>query len=156
MSVPGRNGTPSQDSAELNKIVNLSIPGKLTAWEIFDTPEDKGIIVPGRTDYVTLVAQIDNVKADWFAGLQDSPRAFSALPGSARPWLSPYFKAVLVSLESGRKTIPNCKRYATTVVQSGRAVKGFVCEHENKLLVYVSLMGDTAGDPDPELPPTYT
>ena len=113
-------------------------------------------MVPGPTDYVTLVAEIDNVEANWFAGLQENPGAFSAVPGSARGWLSPYFKSLLASLEDGKEQIPGCKRYKSTVAKSGRTVMGFVCEHNNKLLVYLNLVGGAGGDPNPEAPPTYT
>lgn len=140
-----RTGGASEDIDELQKIVKIDIPARSMKWEIFGTPEATGIAPAGPTDYMTLVAQAEGADSSWFTRLTDNAGRVWIAPESARAWLSPYFKTLLVSSNADLSNRTNCKKIQALVTKSGRPVNGFVCQHEGLLLIHMMLMSPTEG-----------
>ena len=98
-----------EDIDALQRIVQISVPSKNFMWEIFGTPEDKGLGATGPTDYLTLVAQVQSNDDSWFDRFKENPGKVWIAAESARPWLSPYFKRLLTRSNSDLSKIANCK-----------------------------------------------
>jgi hypothetical protein len=131
----------SDDVKALQQLVDLSPALKSARWEMFGTPEYEGG-VPGRTDYMTLVAEIEPVtNAESFtSGTND--KTIYIVPEAARPWLSSHFHSILEKNKNANfdlATAAGCHAYETKVKKSGRKVSGFSCEESGKVLVYLSL-----------------
>lgn len=147
--------TVSRDINALQQVVKIAIPAKSIKWEIFGTPEDKGWGVGGRTDYITLVAQVEAADSAWIAGLKDNAGQEWIAPESARSWLSPYFQTLLKKSRAGESAMTPCKKYQVEVTTSGRLVDGFACEHDGLLLIHVKLLGPSTRDANPAEPPVF-
>ena len=131
----------SDDVKALQQLVDLSPDLKSARWEMFGTPEYEGG-VPGPTDYMTLVAEVEPVtNAESFtSGTND--KAIYIVPEAARPWLSSHFQSILAKNKNANfdlATTAGCHAYETKVKRSGRKVNGFSCEKSGKVLVYLSL-----------------
>lgn len=138
-------GGISDNVNELQKIVKIDVPAKSIKWEVFGTPEPTGLAPFGPTDYMTLVAQVEVTDGRWFARLDQRPGRVWIAPESARAWLSPYFKQLLVRSNADMTERENCKEYQAAVTKSGRLVNGFVCQHGSSLLIHMMLMSPTEG-----------
>lgn len=131
----------SDDAKALEQLVDVAANLKSARWEMFGTPEYEGG-VPGRTDYMTLVAEIEPVtNAESFtSGTND--KTIYIVPEAARPWLSSHFHSILEKNKNANfdlATAAGCHAYETKVKKSGRKISGFSCEEAGKVLVYLSL-----------------
>lgn len=140
MSSTQKAGSPSRDMAELQSTVRLQVPAKAIRWEIFGTPEDTGGFGVGPTDYMTLVAELEPSDPNWFARQEGTLGRVWIAPESQRPWLSDFFRKLLVKSNADMTDRKDCKALQTEMTTSGRVVKGFVCEHNDKLLVHIMLL----------------
>ncbi len=131
----------SDDVMALQQLVDLSSDLKSARWEMFGTPEYEGG-VPGPTDYMTLVAEIEpGTNADNFtSGTND--KSVYIVPEAARPWISSHFRNIMEKNKNANldlATAAGCHAYQANVKKSGRKVSGFSCEQSGKVLVYLSL-----------------
>ena len=92
----------SSDLAALRNVVNFDIKTKSTRWEVFGTPEYTGG-VPGPTDFVTLIAEIEPEDQKFFEIMPPTGEVWIA-PEAARPWLSSTFRSML---EGNKNTTVN-------------------------------------------------
>jgi len=131
----------SDDIKALQRLVDIPADLKSARWEIFGTPEYDGG-VPGHTDYMTLVAEIEPVtNAEGFTRGTNDKRIF-IVPEAARPWLSSQFRTMLEKKRNANldlATAGGCQEYDTKIQKSGRKVSGFSCEKSGKVLLYLSL-----------------
>ena len=130
----------SEDAFALQAMVNIEFPVKSARWDVFGTPEYSGG-VPGPTDYLTLVAELEPAD-NWFASLKDPTGTTAIVPEAARPWLSRPFRGLIERYRNSNVDLSShadCRKYATTVKKSGRPVQGFVCNDAGKLLMYITL-----------------
>ena len=134
---------PSSDLAALRQVV--AIPEGVTSarWEIFGTPEYTGG-VPGPTDYMTLVAELD--LADDTAFEADAPSHWppSVVPEAPRPWLSAAFRDRLERSRNKELDIAgeaSCRPVRSRMSKSDRVVPGFACRAAGKTLLYLELLG---------------
>ena len=140
-SAQDRKLNASADVKALQQLVDLAADLKSARWEMFGTPEYEGG-VPGHTDYMTLVAEIEPVtNAESFtSGTND--KSIYIVPEAARPWLSSHFRSILEKNKNANidlATTAGCHVYDAKVTKSGRKVSGFSCEKSGKVLVYLSL-----------------
>ena len=134
--------TPSLDLAALQAKVKLDLPVRSASWEVFGTPEYKGG-VPGPTDLQTLIAELvlTDVNFKSNSKLARAGEVFIA-PESPRGWLSPGSKRLMEHARNSTEDmgrVHGCVRYDTTLVESGRAVNGFLCVSANRALLYLTL-----------------
>lgn len=133
----------SEDAAALRAMINIEFPVKSARWDIFGTPEYNGG-VPGPTDYITLVAELEPAD-NWFASLKEPTGTTPVVPEAARPWLTSAFRRLMEKNRNSNVDLSSqadCRKYATTVKKSGRPVQGFVCNDAGKLLMYLSLSSE--------------
>ncbi|MBV6319330.1 hypothetical protein [Duganella violaceipulchra] len=131
----------SDNLSALREVVNIQIPATSARWEIFGTPEYKGS-VPGPTDFTTLIAELQPADGAWFASQKETADASFVAPEAARPWLSEPFHRLLAehkNTTADLSALRDCRRYATTLKQSGSPVQGFVSGGDRHLLLYVTL-----------------
>jgi hypothetical protein len=131
----------SADVKALQQLVDIPTDLKSARWEMFGTPEYDGG-VPGPTDDMTLVAEIDPVgSAEKFrSGTKD--KSIHVVPEAARPWLSSEFRSILEKSRNANidlATAAGCYVYDTTIKNSGRKVSGFSCEKSGRVLLYLSM-----------------
>jgi hypothetical protein len=132
----------STDMAALRNTVNLDIPAKSIRWEIFGSPECTGM-VPGPTDYMTLIAELEPSDAKTFSAMPAGDKT-RAVPESVRRWLGESFRSMLekhkyltidLSVES------NYRPLKASLKSTGKPVDGFICSDGIKFLVYLNLAG---------------
>lgn len=144
VSVPGcdrSNEDPSSDINALRKQLIIDTPASAVTWEIFGTPEYTGWL-PAPTDYITLVAEFDNVPQSWIE--KQGKRIYKAwvVPEAPRSWLSPNFNKLLKSEAGNVVALSNgapCFEHGANVRRSGRPVKGFACYSGGRVLIYLVL-----------------
>lgn len=133
----------SEDVAALREMISIDFPLKSARWDVFGTPEYSGG-VPGPTDYITLVAELEPAD-NWFSSLKEQTGTTPVVPEAARPWLSSSFRSLMEKNRSSNVDLSgqaDCRKYATTVKKSGRPVQGFVCSDKGKLLMYLTLSAE--------------
>lgn len=131
----------SDDLAALQYIV--AVPAGVTSarWEIFGTPEATEL-VPGPTDYYTLIAELQPALAPAAEATGAQRDAIPVMPEAARPWLSDGFRALMEQSRNAHlslSTHKNCRAYETTVRKSGRRVRGFLCTDAGRTLLYLDV-----------------
>ena len=131
----------SDDIKALQQLVDIPADLKSARWEMFGTPEYDGG-VPGHTDYMTLVAEIEPLThTDGFTrGTND--KLIYIVPEAARPWLSNQFRTMLEKNRNANinlTTAGGCHEYDTKIKGSGRKVSGFSCKKSGKILIYLSI-----------------
>lgn len=134
----------SKDMIAFNHIVAIDIPFKTVTWEVFGTPEHTGGI-PGPTDYITLVAQVEPSDAANFDQLPSRGSVWVA-PESARPWMQKDFQQLLrvhkgKEMEIAKKQ--NCKAITAVLKKSLKHAEGFVCRSGTKMLIYIPIASFT-------------
>ena len=137
----GKKSKASDDAGALQNLID--IPVKLTSarWEMFGTPEYDGG-VPGPTDYMTLIAEIEPFEKSTLFKTGATDTNVYLVPGVARPWISSGFRSMLEKHKNTNINLggmPGCHAYDTTIKKSGRLVTGFACTDANRVLVYLSL-----------------
>lgn len=131
----------SDDAKALKDLIEIPATLKSAKWEMFGTPEYKGG-VPGRTDYMTLIAEIvplENVEK-FTSGAND--KSVYIVPEAARPWISDQFRTILEKNKNSSfdlTTARGCQIYDTKVKKSGRVINGFSCEKSGHVLLYLSI-----------------
>lgn len=134
----------STDVDGLKKLITLPFPYTNARWELFATPEDDGGI-PGPTDYITLVAEIGPRNDQQFNSLPRAP-LFRALPNAARSWMNAASRRLLNSLHAPNAELshhPDCRMVAGLIKRSSRAVTGYLCTSEDRLLLYMVVVDHT-------------
>lgn len=143
-----RNGS-STDITALRAMVRIPADTRTARWEVFGTPEYNGG-VPGPSDYLTLVAELeagdkplDAGDKPLEAGSAETGGSVHIVPEAARPWLSSGFRTLLS--ESKNAALPlssknGCQPYQSVVTKSGQPVSGFICVRAGKSLLYLALM----------------
>jgi hypothetical protein len=129
----------SDSMAKLKSMVVVDLPGDAITWETFGTPEYTGA-VPGPTDYVTLVAELKPVKAQWFALQRKSTRIVAVTPEAVRPWMSKPFRTMLKQYAGNTVStdaLPQCRPYDTVTVSTKRPLHGMICFDHDRLLLYM-------------------
>lgn len=95
-----KTNNASTDMSAFNSLVTLDIPLKSVSWEVFGTPEYSGG-VPGPTDYLTLIAQLENSKDGKFDQRPHTGLIWIA-PEAARRWLDSDFRNFLEKSKDGK------------------------------------------------------
>jgi hypothetical protein len=133
------NKGSSTDLKALAEIIDLRIPAIEGRFEILGTPEGSGM-VPGPTDYMTLVAELKSLDTGASSSNASFPNIW-LVPNASRPWLSDRFQQFLKQYSNKKfpPGIAGCSVISTTLVKSGRQAYGFKCINENKVLIYVPL-----------------
>ncbi|MCS0630473.1 hypothetical protein NX786_14125 [Telluria mixta] len=131
----------SDDAKALQQLVDLSADLKSARWEMFGTPEYEGG-VPGHTDYMTLVAEIEPLTntESFTSGTND--KKIYVVPEAARPWLSSHFRSILEKNKNANLDLAaavGCHVYDAKIKKSGRKISGFSCEKSGTVLLYLSL-----------------
>ena len=135
------NKKVSSSMAELQAIVDIPPSIRSIRWEVFGTPEHHGG-VPGPTDFVTLVAEVDRINEDCFNGLRNEAGSEFIVPGAARLWLSSPFQNILRKRQNAALALPyssTCRLYRSRLKKTAAPVKGFVCHHSGDALIYLTL-----------------
>jgi hypothetical protein len=138
------NKNISTDLNAFNNIVTIDIPFNSIIWEVFGTPEYTGG-VPGPTDYLTLVAQIEPSNDAKFDNRPATGSIWVA-PESARPWMEADFRRLLEDFKGEQMDMAkrkNCRAITAVLRQTSKQVKGFVCRSETKVLVYIRVASFT-------------
>ncbi|NRR30328.1 hypothetical protein HSX11_09010 [Oxalobacteraceae bacterium] len=133
----------SFDIFELNKLVQIPIPMKSVQWEVVYLPEDDGLL-PGPTDYVSLVAEFVPSTQNWFTQIKAPIQSTYVDPTFVRAWISAPFKSMVIAnyVEVGKYP---CSSFKTTFTKSGKPVEGFVCESGGRGFLYLALEDFTKG-----------
>jgi hypothetical protein len=143
-------GKVSANLVTLREIIDLQIPAKSARWETFGTPEYNGG-VPGPTDYITLVAELESDSSENETNKVPTGITYIA-PEAARPWLSDDFRTILAQnkntdVDLSRKA--ECRKYATTLKKTGKPVGGFVCSKSGQMLLYLTLWSEQPSATEP-------
>lgn len=136
----GRQGV-SDDLAGLRAIVRLPDAARSARWGMFGTPEYHGG-VPGPTDYLTLVAELDVVATPEPLTQAKPGQVAYVVPEAARPWLSREFAALLAGKTNAAFPLTannGCHPYTSTITKSGRPVGGFICMNGGRALLYLDM-----------------
>lgn len=142
----------SDDLQRLQSMVVMDAPGTKGRWQIFGTPEDLGG-VPGPTDYITLIAEFENISSSWMEKQSGNPGEVWVAPESPRDWLRPENKAMF---EKAKKNVidlstrSDCHPYKATMKRSGRPVDGFTCTANGIVLLYLTLSNPPSAESPPE------
>lgn len=137
----------SEDVGALKSIVQLPAETTSARWQIFGTPEYTSG-VPGPTDYMTLIAELNPDDKLWTALPNEGPADVYIVPEAARPWLPNEFRMLLDKSKNANLTVSNknnCKPYATRLTKTGRQVSGFICKGANRLLLYLIVLSRNPG-----------
>ncbi len=134
---------PSTDMVALRDIVTLDIPTPSGKYEVFGTPEsDEGI--PGPTDYVTLVAELDVSEPSHLRSMGPDKKPhddFILVPKASRSWLSEPFKSILTFHQNGKLDLRkyDCDLFSAKSKKDGHLLSGFLCLRGNRALIYLEL-----------------
>jgi hypothetical protein len=134
----------SDDIVEFRSLVDTDLGAKSVRWEVFGTPEYTGG-VPGPTDYVTLIAEVEPWDQERFEARPETGKQ-GITPEAARPWLSEGFRSMLAKHRNDStdlSSIYNCRKFEAKIKKSQRPVNGFICNDSGKSLVYLTLADHT-------------
>jgi hypothetical protein len=136
-------GKSSNDVNAFRSLVETDVAARSARWEVFGTPEYTGG-VPGPTDYVTLIAEVEPSEQEKF---QSRPKAGEVwiVPEAARPWLTKEFRSLLeqhAETSTDLSGMVNCRVLRARIRKSGKPVSGFICNAAGKTLIYLTLSGD--------------
>lgn len=134
----------SKDLVAFKNMIALDIPIKTVTWEVFGTPEHNGG-VPGPTDFLTLIAEIEPVSDEEILN-SDTGKSVWIAPESPRPWLEKEFRNLLEISKNSSFDVSlkkNCRSISGTLKQTGKAVNGLACEGNKKILIYFQIANYT-------------
>jgi hypothetical protein len=140
-----KNEKPSSEMAAFRELVQLDVPIKSVKWEIFGTPEYSGG-VPGPTDYITLIAEVESSDDDGVQQGQPTGVVWIA-PEAARPWLTEGFREMLAKNRGNDADLSSaykCRRLQAKIKKDKTPVYGFICSDSGKSLIYLTLQENTA------------
>jgi hypothetical protein len=136
----------SDDIGALRKIVHLNMQATSAQWEIYGYPEASGVgFLPVNSDHFILVAELtpSDTRAMSIAPPQDTPYwAYNV----ARPWLNDRFRALLGDAEQTSIDISGksrCRPLTAILRKTDKPVNGFICQADNKALVYLVIASYT-------------
>lgn len=132
----------SDDLAALQAIVHVPAATRSARWEMFGTPEYQGG-VPGPTDYITLVAELDVGAIPPGTTPAIPGHVVYVVPEAARSWLSDAFRTFLSERKNQTFSLPaslGCQPYTSMMTKSGRPVSGFICVQVGRALLYLDLL----------------
>lgn len=132
----------SDDLNALRKIIKLPTNLASGKWEIFGTPEYTGG-VPGPTDYMTLVAEIELPAGSNAFPINSDHGSVYIVPEAARPWISGEFRSILEKHKNSTfdlAEIKDCHPYSARLTQTDNPVTGFACTTSNRVFLYLSLL----------------
>jgi hypothetical protein len=144
--VKGNRAEVSNDIVALHNLLQLDLPAKGARWEVFDTPEYTGG-VPGPTDYVTLIAELElshQKNVEW----KSQMGKVCIAPNAARPWLAEGFRSMLATNRNDctdLSNLPNCGKFQAKLKKDGKWTEGFLCNNSEKLLLYLTLADYSSG-----------
>jgi hypothetical protein len=139
------NGKSSNDLTGFRDLVETDVPATSVRWEVFGTPEYSGG-VPGPTDYVTLIAELEPSDQEKFRSRPETGEVWIA-PEAARPWLAKEFRSLLqkhANSTTDLSTMPDCRVLRAKIKKSGKPVSGFICNGAGRSLMYLTLVDETA------------
>lgn len=134
----------STDLAAFNNLFAIDIALKSISWELFNTPEYTGGI-PGPTDYVTLIAQIEASNDEKFDRRPTAGTVWIA-PESSRSWLNTEFRDFLeksknTTIDLSKKG--NCRALTGVLKKTSKTIDGFACKSGTKILIYLTVLDYT-------------
>lgn len=130
----------SRDVEAFKNLITLEFPVTNVQWEIIGTPENT-IGVPGPTDYVSLVAEIEPVDEGIFTSLSPNKKIWIA-PKSARPWMDENFRSFLTKNKNtviDVTVLENCRTTNAKLKKSNTPVTGIICRSKNKMLMHITI-----------------
>jgi hypothetical protein len=134
----------SDDISAFQAIVDINLPLRTVRWETFGTPEYRGG-VPGPTDFVTLIAEIEPGQSI-FPKEARTGEIWIA-PEAARPWLRPKIRNIFAKYSNRYvdiSTIGTCKPLQAQLRKTGKLVPGFICGDAEKSIVYLTIFPSTS------------
>jgi hypothetical protein len=134
----------SNDVTLFQSLIETDLSISSVRWEVFGTPEYSGG-VPGPTDYVTLIAEVEPADSARFQSRSREGRVWIA-PESARPWLVEGFRSLLGKHRNRNldlSLMPNCRKLQGKLKKTSKLVEGFVCNDHGKSLIYFALSDNT-------------
>jgi hypothetical protein len=132
----------SEDIVTLKTIILLPAGTRSVRWELFGTPETTGG-VPGPTDYLTLVAELNSDETFWTALPKHAPTDVYIVAEAARPWLSNDFRQLMNKNRNANFTVSknnDCRSYGTRLTKTGKQVEGLICKGVDRFLLYVTVL----------------
>jgi len=135
-------GRVSDDVKALRRIIDLPIEVKSVHWEIFGTPEYTGG-VPGPTDYMTLVAEIQLPNTTNQFSINPGHGSVYIVPEVARLWISSDFRYSLEKHKNSTLDLSmekSCHAYTAKLKKTDRPVSGFACTKSDRVFLYLSLL----------------
>lgn len=138
------NSAPNNDLDSLNKIVRIETNLQAARWEIFTTPEyQQG--VPGPTDYISLVLEVEKPIEN-----NTSKNAQSGLiwiaPEAARPWMTRESILFIENLKNQTvdlSRLNNCNKIFARLVKSNKKIEGIFCQFHTSSFMYFVLEDHT-------------
>lgn len=130
----------SRDVEAFKNLINLEFPVINVQWEIIGTP-DNTIGVPGPTDYVSLVAEIEPVNEGIFTSLSPNRKIWIA-PKAARPWMDENSRSFLTKNKNtviDVSAIENCRTISAKLTKSNTPVTGVICRNKHKMLMHITI-----------------
>lgn len=126
----------SSDIGKLKAIVDLPISIAAVKWEKFEYPEQTSSMLPINYEATILAAELSPLDTEWFRQLED----VEYLPGQevqVRTWMSSSTKKIRQSNDINLiKKL--CRDYETRI-NSGKVVKGYVCDSDGKAFLFLYL-----------------
>lgn len=130
----------SSDINTFRELIVLDFDFKSVRWEVFTTPEYVDGI-PGPTDYVTLIAEIEASDLSSFQG-QPEHGSVWIVPRAGRPWLSKKFFDFLDSYANKKMELPAkflCRKIRSQSKKATRIIEGIACTDSKHILLYMDL-----------------
>jgi hypothetical protein len=135
----------STDIAAFRNLIDPPMRIQSIRWEMFNTPEH-ALSVPGPTDYVTLIAQIEpSARTDEVAESSPGAEVWIA-PNAARPWLDDEYRTFLSMYQDkpiGLANSVSCHRLQAKLNRAKEVVEGFICKGQASTLLYLTLLDRT-------------
>lgn len=136
---------PSTDIDELKNIVKIDTNLKSARWEIFTTPEYQDG-VPGPTDYISLVIEIENSAIEMMPK-SSQPGMIWIAPEAARPWMTKETRLFFERFKNKTVDIAaqkNCNRVTAWLSRTNKQIDGIACKKPTSGLIYFVLADYTA------------
>lgn len=130
----------SRDVEAFKNLITLEFPVTNIQWEIIGTPENT-IGVPGPTDYVSLVAEIEPVNEGIFTSLSPNKKIWIASK-AARPWMDENSRTFLTKNKNtviDVSAMENCRTISAKLTKSNTPVTGVICRNKNKMLMHITI-----------------
>jgi hypothetical protein len=130
----------SNDIAAFRNLLEIDFSIRTARWEVFGTPEYTGG-VPGPTDFITLIAEVEPSDTKTFEARPKTGDVWIA-PEAARPWLTEGFRSMLAknrSTTTDLSSMFNCRKFQGKLKNNAKLAEGFICNDQEKSLIYLTL-----------------